>query len=104
MSFQFAKKDMVLPSSATSSQYSSSNASANGWPIASGLITRVAGAITWLAGLPRRRSVLAELSNLSEHELADIGLTRGELGRVFDADFAAERATYRASMSQTIAI
>ena len=42
--------------------------------------------------MPRRRAVLDELSMLSDHELADIGLSRVDLGRVFDPSFAAERA------------
>lgn len=49
-------------------------------------------ALTWLLDLPRRRAVIAELSALSDHELADIGLTRHELSRVFDPAFAAQRA------------
>ena len=56
-----------------------------------GLVAAFASAIRWLADLPRRNAVLAELSELSDHELADIGLTRSELGRVFDPEFVAQR-------------
>ncbi len=52
----------------------------------------------WLASLvghiatfPRRYAVRAELETLSDRELADIGLHRAELGRVFDRDFARRR-------------
>ena len=41
--------------------------------------------------LPRRRALISELAALSDHELADVGLTRGNLHRVFDRDFAPER-------------
>lgn len=51
----------------------------------------VRGAIAALAALPRRRAVLVELSNLTDRELADIGLTRGELARVFETGAAQNR-------------
>ena len=44
----------------------------------------------WLAEMPRRRAVLDELGRLSDHELADIGLTRGDLPRVFDPSFTVQ--------------
>ena len=50
----------------------------------------------WVSRTSRRRGVLAELNALSEHELADIGLTHGDLPRVFDADFVADRSLPRA--------
>jgi len=59
-----------------------------------------ARAIAWLLDLPRRRAVLSELSMLSDHELADIGLTRSELSRVFDPEFAARRGKNRATMGR----
>jgi len=48
------------------------------------LARRVAGAARSLATLPRRRAVIDELSRLSDRELADIGLSRAELHKVFD--------------------
>ena len=39
----------------------------------------------------RRRSVLGELRMLSDRELADIGLHRADLGRVFDTSYAQSR-------------
>ena len=59
------------------------------------LFARVANVFHWLADLPKRQAVLAELNSLSDHELADIGLSRGELPMVFDADFAARRQETR---------
>ncbi len=44
-----------------------------------------------LRTLPQRQTVLNELAGLTDRELADIGLARGELGRVFDPAFARAR-------------
>jgi uncharacterized protein YjiS (DUF1127 family) len=52
---------------------------------------RVLAAVQWVADLPRRRAVLEELGRLSDHELADIGLTRADLPRVFDPAFVHSR-------------
>jgi uncharacterized protein YjiS (DUF1127 family) len=56
-----------------------------------GLLARLAGVVRWFVELPQRRAVLDELSALSDHELADIGLARGDLPRVFDPAFAEQR-------------
>jgi uncharacterized protein YjiS (DUF1127 family) len=58
-----------------------------------GLFRRLAHAF---AEFRQRRAVLAELSLLSDRELADIGLSRPELNQVFDPDFAAAREADRA--------
>ncbi len=58
----------------------------------SGIVARVAAVVRWIAEFPRRQAVMAELSQLSDYELADIGLARAELGRVFDRSFAAQRS------------
>ena len=51
----------------------------------------------WFANLMQRRAVIEELSMLTDHELADIGLTRGEIPMVFDQAFAAShRVQYAA--------
>lgn len=44
-----------------------------------------------IAGYAARRRTLSHLKGLSDRELADIGLSRNELGRVFDTDFATAR-------------
>ena len=55
------------------------------------LAEKVLASVRWLAEMPKRRAVLDELGRLSDHELADIGLTRGDLPRVFDPSFTASR-------------
>jgi uncharacterized protein YjiS (DUF1127 family) len=63
--------------------------------IAEGLrraLRTVTGAVAALAravaAWPSKRRTQAELLQLTDRELADIGLTRGDIGHVFDADFA----------------
>jgi len=43
----------------------------------------------------RRQAVLHEMAMMTDRELADIGLSRGDLPRVFDPAFAADRARGR---------
>ena len=49
-------------------------------------------AMTAFAEWRRRQAVLQEMAMLSDRELADIGLSRADLPRVFDPAFAADRA------------
>lgn len=42
-----------------------------------------------IAEYPARRRAYEELRAMTDRELADIGLTRAEIGRVFDPDFRA---------------
>jgi uncharacterized protein YjiS (DUF1127 family) len=60
-------------------------------PASPHFFARLGKFLHWLAEMPKRQAVMDELASLSEHELADIGLTRADLPRVFDEDFAAER-------------
>jgi uncharacterized protein YjiS (DUF1127 family) len=60
-----------------------------------GLFVRLGSALRRLADLRQRRAVLEELGRLTDYELKDIGLTRGELRHVFDPEFAARRAADR---------
>ncbi len=57
-----------------------------------GIFARIAAGLSWIINLPRRQAVLAELAQLSDHELTDIGLNRNELSRVFDPSFARLRS------------
>lgn len=54
-----------------------------------GIRAKVAGMMDRLAAVPHRRAVMAELNTLNDRELADIGLQRCDVGRVFDPRFAA---------------
>jgi len=46
------------------------------------------GLVEIVAGWPRRQATYESLARLTDRELADIGLTRGDIPRVFDAEFA----------------
>lgn len=46
-----------------------------------------------IAEYPRRRRVMDELSMLTDRELADIGLTRGDISRVFETTAERPSAT-----------
>ncbi|GIX10958.1 DUF1127 domain-containing protein [Elioraea sp.] len=48
-------------------------------------------AAIFIATFPQRRAVFEQLNALSDRELADIGLTRGDLVHVFDEDFVRAR-------------
>lgn len=52
-----------------------------------GPFRRAADAIAYVLDIPRRHAVLGRLVSLSDRELAAKGLSRGDLTRVFDADF-----------------
>ena len=54
------------------------------------LARRFGDALAKVVAYFRRGDVLTELNSMSDRELADIGLSRGSLPRVFDADFAEE--------------
>lgn len=43
----------------------------------------------------RRRQVIEEMAMMTDRELADIGLSRSDLSRVFDPSFAANHARGR---------
>lgn len=68
-----------------------------------GLMQGLGSVVTALLAPMRRRSVLNELSSLTDRELADIGLNRSELDRVFDQRFAESRrrSTVAAELHQT---
>ncbi len=63
--------------------------------IAAGLKRAARSVVTWfkvlgetLANWPRRQQAYDELRSLTDRELADIGLTRGDIPRVFEPNFS----------------
>jgi uncharacterized protein YjiS (DUF1127 family) len=64
-----------------------------------GLLRQIGDGVAFLARSVKswaaRQATLSEMSLMSDRELADIGLTRGDLPRVFDADFAADHVRGR---------
>jgi uncharacterized protein YjiS (DUF1127 family) len=59
--------------------------------IRKGFLASIVSALRFLVELPNRHAVMLELNDMSDRELADIGLHRAELGRVFDPNFVASR-------------
>jgi len=59
--------------------------------IGDGLAFLVQGVKTWAS----REATLSEMGMMNDRELADIGLNRGDLPRVFDPDFAADHTRGR---------
>jgi len=55
----------------------------------------IAGRLSSLADWRHRRAVIAEMALMTDHELADIGLSRSDLPRVFDPAFAADHTRGR---------
>jgi len=46
-----------------------------------------------IAGFAQRQRVMSELSRMSNRDLADLGLSRHDIPRVFDQSFAVEYAS-----------
>jgi uncharacterized protein YjiS (DUF1127 family) len=55
----------------------------------------VARALARIAAWRRRRAVMYELATMTDRELADIGLSRYDISRVFDPAFVADRTRER---------
>ncbi len=51
-----------------------------------------AAPVRWLSHYAERRRVMNELQQMSDRELADLGISRYDIPRVFDPRFAAEHA------------
>ena len=59
--------------------------------IGDGLASLVQGVKTWSS----RHATLSEMEQMSDRELADIGLTRVDVPRVFDPEFVSDHARGR---------
>jgi uncharacterized protein YjiS (DUF1127 family) len=57
----------------------------------SALYRGIRAAVLFIADYPRRRAMFDQLQAMSDRELADIGLERSDLARVFDEDFSIGR-------------
>ena len=94
MSAQFAKDSVSF---VTSTNFSASvptvYAPANGGSVPGWLRS----AVQWFEGTMQRRAAIEELAMLSDHELADIGLTRGEIPHLFDRTTLHSRGTPNAA-------
>jgi uncharacterized protein YjiS (DUF1127 family) len=55
----------------------------------------IRAAVLFIVDYPHRRAVFEQLQAMSDRELADIGLERADLARVFDDDFATTRTVAR---------
>lgn len=66
--------------------------------VLSGVWAFVTGIVQFLAIYPERRAVFDQLQGLSDRELADIGLERADIARVFDADFTLPGRATRATL------
>ena len=62
-------------------------AAARNEAVANWLLGGLRGAITVIAALPQRIATYNALRALSDRELRDIGMTRFDIGRVFEPDF-----------------
>lgn len=64
-----------------------------------GLSARIAQRVAVFAAWKRQLAQAAELNGMTDRELADIGLNRGDLNRVFSAEHQAELRQARALLS-----
>ncbi len=60
-------------------------------PRRGGVATLVAAPVRWMRTYAERRRTMNELARMSDRDLADLGLSRYDIPRVFDPAFAAER-------------
>lgn len=99
MTIDFAHLEIFSPGHSTASALRRGATSQPRPPLAARLFAAIglgfAALARKIAAHAERRSVLNELSRLSDRELADIGLTRGDLLLVFDPGFAAQREAAR---------
>jgi uncharacterized protein YjiS (DUF1127 family) len=97
MSAQFAKSDFVFKL-ATSQSYIDDRYDPTPLPAAQpaprGLLRLIGDGLAYAAESVKiwvaKQTTLSEMDTMSDRELADIGLIRGDLPHVFDANFVAD--------------
>jgi uncharacterized protein YjiS (DUF1127 family) len=90
MNMRLAKDELSLLNPSSLSQY----VAAPGYgavPASKGFFAMLRSAARWVAELPERDAAISELSALSDRELADIGLSRADVPRIFEPDFKPSR-------------
>jgi uncharacterized protein YjiS (DUF1127 family) len=55
-----------------------------------GLFARLKAGLCWITEIRKRQAAIEELNRLSDRDLADIGVSRADLPRLFDPAFAPE--------------
>ena len=102
MSAPLAKSDFVFKL-ATSQSYIDGDydptPTAEVQPAPRGMLRQIGDGLAFVARVVKtwatKQATLAEMETMSDRELSDIGLSRGDLPRVFDADFVADHARGR---------
>lgn len=102
MSAPLAKTDLVFKLATSQSYIDESYDPAPrvvAQPAARGLLRQIGDGLAALAlgirGWAARQATLSEMGMMSDRELSDIGLSRSDVPRVFDADFLADHARGR---------
>ena len=89
MTAHFARERTLLVLSDHFSRRAEKPAPMTGWE--AWIVRHVGSAMTRLRERFLRRATLRDLTKLSDRELADMGLIRADLPRVFDAGFTPSR-------------
>jgi uncharacterized protein YjiS (DUF1127 family) len=102
MSAPLAKTDFVFKLATSQSYIDRSydpTPAAAAQPAPRGLLRRIGDGLAFIGESAKnwaaKHATLTQMETMSDRELADIGLSRGDLPRVFDADFAADHARGR---------
>jgi uncharacterized protein YjiS (DUF1127 family) len=85
----------------TSSFYFKSDVPYMPQPEATGFLGGVRGLFRSIAEMSRRSRMMRELRTLTDHDLADAGISRAELRLAFDKEFAAKWNAERHAARQT---
>ena len=90
MNMRLAKDELSLLNPTSLSQYAAepryATSGAN-----KGFFALLRSAVRWVAELPQRDAAIAELGALTDRELADIGLSRVDVPRIFEPGFKPSR-------------